>query len=53
MLLIAQGKNNKEISDILFISLGTVKWHINHIFSKFDVANRVMAIEKAKKLNEI
>jgi len=51
LMLIAQGKTNEEIGDTLFISIGTVKWHINHILSKLDVKNRLQAIDKAKKLN--
>lgn len=51
--LIAKGKTNKQLSQDLYISLGTVKWHINNIFSKLEVNNRVQAIEKAKKLKEI
>lgn len=53
MLLIAKGKTNKEVGDLLFIGVGTVKWHINHIFSKLQVSNRVQAIEKAKAIGEI
>ncbi len=53
MQLIAKGKNNEEISKALFIGIGTIKWHINHIFSKLEVKNRVQAIEKAKSLGEI
>jgi LuxR family maltose regulon positive regulatory protein len=49
MKLISLGKTNAEISDELFISVGTIKWHINNIFNKLDVKNRVQAIEKAKK----
>lgn len=50
---IALGKSNDEISKALFISVGTIKWHINHIFGKLEVKNRVQAIEKAKSLGEI
>lgn len=38
--LIAEGKSNKEISDILMISLSTVKSHVNNIYSKLDVNSR-------------
>ncbi len=51
--LMAQGKTNADISQKLFISVGTIKWHINKIFSKLEVTNRVQAIEKAKALREI
>lgn len=50
---IAMGKGNEEISKALFISIGTVKWHINHIFAKLEVNNRIQAVEKAKSLGEI
>ncbi|MDY0295229.1 MAG: helix-turn-helix transcriptional regulator [Acholeplasmataceae bacterium] len=51
--LINQGKSNGEISNILFISEGTVKWHINHILAKLGVKNRVEALNKAKSLKLI
>lgn len=38
--LIAEGKNNKEISDKLFISQGTVKNHITRILIKLDLRDR-------------
>jgi LuxR family maltose regulon positive regulatory protein len=51
--LMADGKTNAEISTILFISVGTIKWHINHIFSKLEATNRVQAIQKARQAGEI
>ena len=51
--LIAQGKSNEEIGKELFITIGTIKWHVNNIFGKLQVKNRVQAIEKAKALREI
>jgi len=38
--LIIAGHSNKEIEDILFISLPTVKSHIYHIYKKLDVSSR-------------
>jgi ligand-binding sensor domain-containing protein/DNA-binding CsgD family transcriptional regulator len=38
--LIIAGHSNKEIEDILFISLPTVKSHIYHIFKKLGVGSR-------------
>ncbi len=38
--LIVAGHSNKEIEDILFISLPTVKSHIYHIFKKLNVSSR-------------
>jgi DNA-binding CsgD family transcriptional regulator len=39
--LVSKGKSNKEISDLLYISLQTVKHHIYSIYRKLNVRNRV------------
>ena len=45
-LLVAEGKTNKEIADILCISFHTVKAHIGNIYEKMKVDSRVgLAIE--------
>lgn len=38
--LIWTGKTNKEIADSLFISLSTIKYHINSIFVKLNIRSR-------------
>ena len=38
--LIARGKSNKEIADILGISLRTVQNHVAHIFDKLGLHSR-------------
>lgn len=38
--LVAEGKNNKEISEILFITEGTVKNHLTRILSKLEIRDR-------------
>ena len=48
--LLKQGCTNKDIAEKLFISVGTVKWHMNHILSKLDVKNRTQAVQEAIKL---
>lgn len=50
LLLIAEGNRNQEIAQTLFLSPATVKTHVNHIFSKLGVANRVEAILVYQKL---
>jgi DNA-binding CsgD family transcriptional regulator len=40
MELILQGKSNKEIEDVLFISYNTVKNHIYNLYQKLGVKSR-------------
>ena len=51
--LLAQGHSNQEIAAKLFISLSTVKTHIQNLFEKLAVKRRIQAVEKAKRLNLI
>ena len=38
--MVAEGCTNQQIGKRLFISAGTAKTHLAHIFTKLDVANR-------------
>ena len=38
--LIAEGKNNREIADLLYLSEGTVKNHITRVLEKLDLRDR-------------
>jgi predicted ATPase/DNA-binding NarL/FixJ family response regulator len=49
--LISAGLSNREIADQLFLTLGTVKWYVNQIFSKLSVSSRTQATTRAKELN--
>lgn len=44
--LVCRGFNNNEISEQLFISVGTVKTHIHHIFEKFEVNSRIQLLAR-------
>ncbi|RJG08934.1 helix-turn-helix transcriptional regulator [Pseudomonas cavernicola] len=46
----ARGQTNQQIADALFISLSTVKTHINHLFRKLDVTDRDSALRSAREL---
>jgi LuxR family maltose regulon positive regulatory protein len=48
---IAVGRSNQEIADLLVVSVGTVKSHLNHIMDKLDARNRTEAVAKARLLN--
>lgn len=47
MELILEDKSNKEIAEALFVSVNTVKTHINNIYKKLNISSR----EELKKLN--
>ena len=47
--LIATGRTNQEIADILVIALSTVKSHINNIYGKLGTKRRTQAIAIARK----
>ncbi len=48
---LVRGFNNKEIADLLFITIDTVKAHITSIFRKLQVKNRTAAAYVAIKNN--
>lgn len=42
--------NNREIAESLFVSEGTLKWHLHNIYGKLGVRHRSAAVANAKKL---
>jgi len=44
LALIGQGKTNVEIAAELFVGEGTVKTHINHVFTKLQLRDRAAAV---------
>jgi len=51
--LLAHGMTNKEIAETLVLTVGTVKWYLNQIYSKLYVSNRTEAVVEAQKRNLI
>jgi predicted ATPase/DNA-binding CsgD family transcriptional regulator len=49
--LVAQGLSNREIAEELIVTVGTVKKHLNNIFSKLHVRSRTQAVVRAKELD--
>jgi two-component system, NarL family, response regulator DevR len=43
LVLVSEGKSNRDIADRLFISDSTVRSHLHHILDKLHVTNRVQA----------
>jgi ATP/maltotriose-dependent transcriptional regulator MalT len=49
--LLAEGHDNAEIARELVVAVSTIKSHVNHIFSKLGVGNRLEAVLRARQLN--
>jgi LuxR family maltose regulon positive regulatory protein len=49
--LIAAGKTNRRIATELFVSVGTVKTHLNNLYRKLDAHSRTQALARARELN--
>jgi DNA-binding NarL/FixJ family response regulator len=47
---LARGQTNRTIAAELFISVGTVKNHVEHIFNKLEVSDRTQAVVRAFEL---
>jgi LuxR family maltose regulon positive regulatory protein len=47
--LIADGASNREIAQSLIVTIGTVKRHLNNIFTKLDAHSRTQAVATARK----
>jgi LuxR family maltose regulon positive regulatory protein len=50
LTLISEGLTNREISERLFLTLGTVKVHTRNIYGKLCVNNRTQAVAKARSI---
>src|SRR3712207_2984104 len=53
LALIAAGKSNRRIATELFVSVGTVKTHLNNAYRKLGVHSRTQAVARARELNLI
>jgi LuxR family maltose regulon positive regulatory protein len=49
--LIVEGLSNRAIAQKLFLSTGTVKVHIKHIYAKLDVNSRTQAVARVNELD--
>jgi ATP/maltotriose-dependent transcriptional regulator MalT len=44
------GLSNKEIAESIFVSEGTLKWHLHNVYNKLNVKNRSGAMVRARTL---
>lgn len=49
LVLLSRGLTNREIAGELFVSISGVKKHLEHIYKKLDVSNKVSAIMRARE----
>jgi NarL family two-component system response regulator LiaR len=47
--LVAEGRTNKQIASLLWVTLHTVKFHLSNIYRKLNVANRAEAMHWAEQ----
>ena len=47
---LAQGRDNREISDVMGISDHSVEWHLKNIYTKLGVRNRTAAVVQALQI---
>ena len=45
----AQGRSNRQIADLLYISAKTVSVHVSNILAKLDAAGRTEAVAVARR----
>ncbi|HEV2145920.1 MAG TPA: AAA family ATPase [Longimicrobiaceae bacterium] len=48
--LLAAGRSNQEIARESFVTVGTVKTHLHHIYGKLGVGSRTKAVARAREL---
>ena len=51
--LVAQGLSNVQIAEKLFVSVNTIKTHVQKIYAKLNVKKRMEAVDVARKLGII
>ena len=51
--LVALGQTNRDIAENFFISVGTVKNHVEHIIAKLEASDRTQAVVQALRLGLI
>lgn len=50
LTLVVEGHPSKEVADILYISKRTVDFHLDNVYGKLQVKNKMQAFQKATKL---
>ena len=48
--LIVEGHSSKTVADLLFVSKRTVDFHLDNIYEKLNVTNRMQALQRASRM---
>jgi ATP/maltotriose-dependent transcriptional regulator MalT len=51
--LIVEGHPSKKVAELLFVSKRTIDFHLDNIYQKLQVTNRMQALQKASRLGLI
>jgi DNA-binding CsgD family transcriptional regulator len=44
--LVAEGRTNKEVAAVLFVAVGTVEYHLSHIYAKLGIHSRADLVRR-------
>ncbi|MBC7526330.1 MAG: helix-turn-helix transcriptional regulator [Chthonomonadaceae bacterium] len=47
---VVEGHSSKQVADLLFISKRTVDFHLDNIYGKLQVRNKMQALQRATRL---
>ena len=50
LMLVIEGHSSKKVADMLFISKRTVDFHLDNVYGKLQVRNKMQALQKATRL---
>ncbi len=50
LTLIVEGHSSKTVADLLFVSKRTVDFHLDNIYEKLNVTNRMQALQRASRM---
>jgi LuxR family maltose regulon positive regulatory protein len=50
LALVIEGYSSKQVADLLFISKRTVDFHLDNVYGKLNVKNKMQALQRATRL---
>ena len=48
--LIVEGHSSKQVAELLYVSKRTVDFHLDNVYDKLQVTNRMQALQRATRL---